>query len=117
MAKIFYARVDEFWRKEEKYAYLEAAGHVGGVEWRELQPDAKHNWLREGLRDEFETFVPLGIKETKGKANTESIFQTFGGGVKTNRDTWAYNFNQDSLTENIKRTIEVYNEQVFKWSR
>ena len=44
MARIHYARVDEFWRKEQKYAYLEEKQHVGNVEWQELQPDAKGNW-------------------------------------------------------------------------
>ncbi|HEY9401368.1 MAG TPA: type ISP restriction/modification enzyme [Pyrinomonadaceae bacterium] len=116
-ARIYYARVDELWRKGEKYAYLEEKEHVGNVAWQELEPDAKGNWLTEGMRDEFETFVPMGLKENKDKANTEALFRTFGGGVKTNRDTWVYNFDQDSLAANIKRTIEAYNEQVYKWSR
>lgn len=116
-ARIYYARVDELWRREQKYAYLEEKGHVGGVEWQELQPDTKGNWLTEGMRGEFETFIAIGSKETKGKATTESIFQTFGGGVKTNRDTWVYNFNQSVLIENVKRTVEAFNEQVYKWNR
>jgi Tol biopolymer transport system component len=119
MAKIYYARVDEFWRKEEKYTYLEQQQHRGNVAWQEIQPDAKHNWLTEGMRDEFKTFIPTGTKEAKANelATAEAIFKTFGGGVKTNRDTWAYNFDANTLEENIKRTTEAYNEQVFKWSR
>lgn len=116
-ARIFHARVDEFWRKGQKYAYLDERQHAGSVAWQELQPDAKHNWLTEGMRDEFESFVPIGSKESKGRADSETIFRTFSGGVKTNRDIWAYNFNAKALEENIKRTIETYNEQVFKWSR
>ena len=59
MAKIFYARVDEFWRKEEKYAFLDEKQHRGNIEWQEITPDAKHNWLTEGLRDEFDHLVPF----------------------------------------------------------
>jgi len=33
-ARIFYARVDEFARREEKYRFLDDAGNVGGVEWQ-----------------------------------------------------------------------------------
>lgn len=117
MAKIFYARVDEFWRKEEKYAYLDEKQHRGNVEWQEIQPDTKDNWLLEGMHDEFAGFTPIGNKETKGSAINEAIFATFGGGVKTNRDTWAYNYNANELETNIKRMIESYNEQVAKWSR
>ncbi len=118
-ARIHYARVDEFWRKEEKYTYLDEQQHRGQIAWLEIQPDAKHNWLTEGMRDEFETFIATGTKEAKaGDGGTaETIFKTFGGGVKTNRDTWVYNFNPNTLEENIKRTAEAYNEQVFKWSR
>jgi predicted helicase len=89
------------------------------IEWQEIRPDAKHNWLTEGMRDEFETFIALGTKEAKAdeRATAEAVFKTFGGGVKTNRDVWAYNFSVDELEGNIKLTIEVYNEQVFKWAR
>ena len=64
-AVIRYARVDEDWRKEQKYDYLDERQHLGNVDWTEIQPDAKHNWLTAGLQEEFETFLPLGSKEAK----------------------------------------------------
>ena len=69
MAKIYYARTDEFWRKGEKYAFLEETQHVGGVEWQELQPDAKHNWLTEGMREEFETFLTRKVTKAQRTGN------------------------------------------------
>jgi len=71
------------------------------------------------MQDEFETFIPLGTKQAKagGSTSAQTILKTFGNGVKTNRDAWAYNFNASALAENIKRTIEVYNERVFRWTR
>src|SRR5687767_4166773 len=89
-ARIFYARSDEFWRKGEKYAFLEETQHVGGVEWRELQPDAKHNWLTEGMQEDYAAFIPLGSKEAKAdeRANTETLFKNYGRGVATTRDAW-----------------------------
>ena len=45
------------------------------------------------------------------------IFHTFSNGVKTNRDAWAYNFNRNSLTENMSRMIDTYNEELFKWGK
>src|SRR2546430_5197241 len=115
MAKIRYARVDEFWRKEEKHAYLDEKQHRGNIEWQEIQPDAKHNWLTEGMQDEFEAFIPIGDKATKGMSDGATLFSTFGGGVKTNRDAWTYNFSEKALTENIIRCIDAYNDLVFKW--
>jgi ribosomal protein L32E len=29
--KIYYARIDESWRKEEKYRYLEESQHIGNI--------------------------------------------------------------------------------------
>ena len=118
-AEMYYARVDENWRKEEKYRYLDAQEQYGRVEWKRIMPDKRHTWLTEGLHAEFETFIPLGSKEAKAaKGETEDvIFKSYGRGVSTGRDAWAYNFNRKALIENIKGTIEIYNEQVFKWER
>jgi predicted helicase len=115
MSEIYYARLDEFWKKEEKYEFLKNH-RVYDVEWNLLVPDEKHNWLTEGLRAEFETFLPMGIKDSKAGSD-EAIFLNYSNGVKTNRDNWAYNFNKDDLSKNIKQMIDVYNEHVFKWSR
>ncbi|HKG12614.1 MAG TPA: type ISP restriction/modification enzyme [Pyrinomonadaceae bacterium] len=117
-AKIFYAHTDEFWRKGAKYKFLDEAQHVGGIEWQELQPDEKHNWLTEGMQDDYRNYISLGEKKGKSQAVVgETIFNIFSGGVKTNRDVWVYNFNEEELENNIKRTIDAYNEQVLKWNQ
>jgi len=117
MAKIYYARVDELWRRGEKYAYLEEKEHVGNVAWQELEPDAKGNWLTEGMWDEFDDFIPVGSKEVKAANKAEgAIFKTFSNGVKTHRDSWVYNFDESVLIENVLRTSETYNDHVYKWT-
>ena len=116
-AEIFYARVDEFWRKEDKYRYLDTKEHYRNIEWEPIRPDQRYTWLTEGLRAEFETFIPMGTKEAKaarGEA-VDVIFKIYSNGVKTNRDAWAYNFNRNALAENMSGMIDTYNEQVFKW--
>ena len=118
-AEIFYARVEENWRKERKYRYLDDKQQHGNVDWTRLSPDRRHTWLTEGLHAEFETFMPLGSREAKaakGEA-VDVLFRTFSSGVKSNRDAWVYNFEPSVLSENVIRTIETYNEQVFKWER
>ncbi|MDB9374163.1 type ISP restriction/modification enzyme [Nodularia sphaerocarpa] len=116
-AKIYYARMGEFLTKKEKLAYLEKLQHTGDVEWQEITPDKNHNWLTEGLEDEFENYLSLGNREAKSAAiqNQKVVFKLFSLGVSTNRDKWAYNFNIHELTANIQRMISTYNEQVRKW--
>ncbi len=115
--KIFYARVDEYWRKEDKYRHLDSKEHYRNLEWKPIAPDERYTWLTEGLRAEFETFVPMGNKATKAAKSEEidAIFKTYSGGVKTNRDAWAFNFSRNALVENMRGMIDTYNSQVFKW--
>ena len=116
-AEILYARVDEFWRKEDKYRYLDSEGHCRNIEWKSIRPGQRYTWLTEGLHAEFETFIPMGTKEAKaakGEA-VDVIFKSYSLGVSTNRDAWVYNFNRNILVENMSRMIDTYNEQVFKW--
>ena len=118
-AKMFYARVDEFWRKEDKYHYLDSKEHYQNIEWMSITPDKQYTWLTEGIRAEFETFIPMGTKEAKAtKGETvDVIFKTYSLGVSTNRDAWARNFNRKTLAENMSNMIDTYNEQVFRWER
>lgn len=115
--KIFYSTVDFRATRLEKFDLLEQAQTARGLEWREIEPDARYTWLTEGLQDDFETFLPMGTKETKGETGQEVVFATFSNGVKTNRDTWAYNFDRQALAQNMRRMIEAYNDHVARWQR
>ena len=117
--EIFYARLDEFWRKEDKYRYLDSKQHYKNIEWQPVTPDQRYTWLTEGLHTEFETFIPMGTQEAKAeKGEVEAvIFQTYSTGVQTNRDAWAYNFSRNALAANMNRIIKTYNAEVDRWKR
>ncbi|MFZ3339694.1 MAG: type ISP restriction/modification enzyme, partial [Terriglobales bacterium] len=102
---IHYARVDELWKKEDKYRYLEATGRVGDVEWKTIIPDESGNWLREGMSGDFARYSSI-----------TTLFSSDSNGLKTNRDSWAYNFDRKVLASNIRRTIETYNQEILKWA-
>ena len=118
-AEIFYARVDGFWRKEDKYRYLDSKEHYRNVEWKPITPDRRYTWLTEGLHPEFETFIPIGTKEAKAEKGEgrDVIFHRFSNGVVTARDAWTYNFNRNALTENMNRLIGTYNAEIDRWKR
>ena len=119
IAEICYDRVDEFWRKDEKYNYLNSKGHYQNIDWQQITPDNRHTWLTEGLHAEFDTFIPMGTKEARRvkKEAIDVIFKTYSLGVSTNRDAWVCNFNHNTLTDNMRKMVETYNDQVFKWER
>ena len=118
---IFYHQIDELWNKERKFDFLNEHRHTGNIKckWQTIHPDSRHTWLTKGLHAEFDTFIPMGTKETRAKTGnaTNAIFKIYSLGVSTNRDAWVCNFNRNVLTDNMLRMIETYNDQVFKWER
>ena len=117
--KIYYSEVDWKATRQEKFNLIESAGSVNKIQQKELTPDKNHTWLTEGLHTEFETFIPIGTKEAKAAKGTgvDVIFKQYSRGIETCRDAWAYNFNRNTLTENMSGMIDDYNEQVLKWER
>lgn len=104
--RIYYARTDEWWTKENKYEFLDNAGQLGGVSFSAVVPDDSTRWLNTGNQAEFSSGLPL-----------ISIFQRRSRGVATARDVWAYSFDQKHLVRNIKRLAEFYNSEVDRWNR
>ena len=103
--------------KERTFQFLADCAHVGNVTWQDIQPNARHMWLTEGLAADFETFIPMGTKAAKAAKGevAGTIFKDYRLGVSTNRDAWVYNLNPESLTENVQRTIRAYNLRVLEW--
>ncbi len=118
-ATIFYYKVDNDQNSVEKLAFLRSMGSIANVEWQELQPDERYIWVTEGMHSEFTKFLPMGIKELKASQNIDVplIFRTYGGGVKTNRDHWVYDFSYPLLKEKINKFIETYNNDLDRWRR
>ncbi|MEJ7861790.1 MAG: type ISP restriction/modification enzyme [Pyrinomonadaceae bacterium] len=68
------------------------------------------------MHEEFDSFIPIGDKAGKADDNLESaIFNKYGIGISTNRDTWAYNYSKDNLLKNMDRFIETYNSEVVRF--
>lgn len=117
--KVFYSEVD--WRatRQEKFAFLADAKSIGGIKWRDIVPDKKYNWLVPENATEFASFISMGSKQTKlaGSKEALSIFKTYSGGVKTNRDTMVYSFNEGDLKKTIEQFVEDYNTEVDRYKR
>jgi predicted helicase len=118
-AKIYYSRVDEFWRKEQKYKFLEENQYISNIDWQEIQPDAKQTWLTEDLQEDFDSFIAIGSPRAKkvfGK-DTNVIFQLFSYGVLTARDAWVYNYSRENLLKNIESLIDRYSSELIAWEQ
>lgn len=114
-ANIYYAEVDESWRKEQKYDFLEKKICIENINWKRLRPDIKNNWFKIRYASEFDEFISIGTREAKAGEKKEAIFRNYSIGVQTGRDDWAYNYSSNALSDNICKMIEIYNTEVIRW--
>ena len=118
LPRIFYYRTDDLWNKQQKFDFLSECQDTGNVPWQPIQPDARQTWLTEGLHPEFDTFIPIGSKDTKRSTGKgEAIFSLYSLGIATNRDNLAYAFDLEFLRERVCAFIEIYNTAVDRKKR
>jgi predicted helicase len=110
-AKIYYFSLPDGAKKEEKLNFLRDT-QFKNIPFERIRPDAKGNWLNEGIQEDWETLIPLCDKEVKNNKGGNAIFKLFSFGVSTNRDEWVYDFDKINLENKMKFFIEKYNAQI-----
>ncbi|MFC2000028.1 type ISP restriction/modification enzyme [Chloroflexota bacterium] len=117
-ARLYYASVDEYWRKEQKYGLLDQKVHYANIDLEELEPDTRYNWLTHGMSKRFEEFLPMGTVQTKrSRGEAQTVFRLFSLGVGTNRDAHVYSFHKENLRLRVAEFIDIYNAAVDKLGR
>lgn len=113
-AIIHYYDIGDYKSREEKLRIIKQFGSIDNIPWTVLHPDEHGDWIN--LRNEgFREFIPLEPKK-KFDAKAESVFMTYAIGLASNRDSWVYNFSNQSVEDNMKRMIDFYNNEVRKYS-
>ena len=106
---IRYHDIGDYLSREEKLNKVKEFGGIQGLEgeWKELIPDAHHDWLNQREAG-FERFMALGGSK---KHPVDVIFRNYSLGVATGRDAWCYNYSEAVLRENIRRMIGFYHAE------
>jgi len=124
--KLFYHRVPDYWKADQKLTFLEQHVSSNGrqnalntVAWHDMTPDTRGTWLVPQNADTFDAYMPMGSKETKSakSADIKTLFKTFSSGVKTNRDEVVYDYDETKLKREIQVFIEDYNGEVDRYRR
>ena len=118
-AEVWIYSVDDYLKAREKQEILSRFADYASVPMKQAAIDAKHTWLTEGMRVDFETFMPMGSKEAKmakgGKG--KAIFGLYSLGVVTSRDALAYSNDLRLLQERVRTFVEIYNSTVDRKKR
>lgn len=107
-AEIQYRDVGDYLTREQKLDRLVIEKSLEGTDWQRVEPNAHGDWVN--ARDEkYGTYQPSGDKKDKAAL---PLFTTYSLGVATGRDSWATNFDRETVESNIRRTIAHYNSQL-----
>ena len=109
--RVFYNAVDDYAKAFDKIAYVNG-NMIDALEFAEITPDAKSNWLDQSDSD-FEELIPLANRETKlakTLVDEQAVFGLYSMGVVTNRDDWVYDFDQSGLGNKVRAFINEYEE-------
>lgn len=116
-ATIHYYDIGDYLNREEKLSILKNFKSIDNpsLKWKILEPNEHGDWLN--LRsDVFESFIPC-VTDKKGDTKAKIIFPWYSLGVGTNRDAWVYNSSKKDIINNIKSTLNYYNEQRAVWQK
>ncbi|MCC8070994.1 MAG: DEAD/DEAH box helicase family protein [Bacteroidales bacterium] len=110
-AQIYYHDIGDYLSREQKLKIIKDFRSIASkkMEWEIIHPNQKNDWINQ-RGDTFETLVIIGDKDDKKNEQTW-FYPYYSCGLKTQRDTWCYNFSKPQLKNNIEDSIEFYNAQ------
>jgi predicted helicase len=112
--KLFIYNVEDYLKSEQKNNILIEAKSIQDIPLLLVKPNENNIWLTQGMQDKFESFLPLGLKNEKV---LESIFHIYSNGVKTNEDSYVYNFQKELLRNQVLLMIENYSYEFYRWTK
>ncbi|MBP8001627.1 MAG: N-6 DNA methylase [Chloroflexi bacterium] len=117
--KIYYARLGEDWRKEQRYSFLDENQQVFNIRWKELQVSKNYDWLTDDFDQGFHAHLPIGTSDAKSgnRSYAETIFHTYALGISTNKDAWLYNSQEDMLASYVEKFCRTYNSELDQYQR
>ncbi|MFD8967805.1 DEAD/DEAH box helicase [Streptomyces sp. NPDC059568] len=110
---LYYRDIGDSLSREEKLRII-CAQDLDTVEWRRLTPNSGGDWINQ-RDDRFAEFQAIGAKDRAEP--TRPIFELFSRGLETGRDNWVYSFSEEHLAENVRASIDFYNEQAVRFGK
>lgn len=113
--KIYLHDIGDYLSQQDKLTKISELKSLNGISqangWLPITPDPHHDWVSQ-RDDSFSEFISLGDKKDK---DSITVFENYSSGVKTNRDAWCYNYSKNQLSSNLKRTINFYNNEMYRY--
>lgn len=96
--------IGDYLSRDQRLEIIDSA-ELGGGDWTTIKPNEKGEWLNQSS-SVFQEFAPLGDKT--GKSSMASVSHAYGAGLRSNRDSWVYNYSTTRLDSNIGLMTKTY---------
>ena len=107
---IHYVQMPDYLKRQEKFDLLGSWEHFGAARTEQITPDQDNNWINQNA-PEFDAHIQMGNKKTKAGKAQDAMFILYSAGLKTGRDNWLNNSDQNMANETARRMIDYYKEQ------
>lgn len=111
-AIIHYHDIGDYLSREDKLRMVRDFKSIASdkIDWQIIEPNEKYDWInqRDGL---FDSLVNLGDKDDKLNKAKKFFNAVHTNGLKTQRDSWCYNFSYCHVSSNMNKMISYYNQQ------
>ncbi|MGN6127568.1 MAG: DEAD/DEAH box helicase [Humibacter sp.] len=101
---VYYHDIGDYLTREQKLAIV-ADSSSDSIDWTTITPNDAGDWLNQ-RSESFSAYQPIGDK------SPGALFGLYSGGLKTNRDSWLYNFSRETVRRNVERMVAFYNGQM-----
>lgn len=102
--ELHYHDIGDYLSRDEKLAILRDSQSIVGIDWQTIVPDKNNDWINQ--RDEnYDKYLSI-----------EEFFINRAAGLKTNRDSWTYNFSDNAVKSNSEKMIARYNSEIDRLS-
>ncbi|MFF2344246.1 type ISP restriction/modification enzyme [Pseudarthrobacter sp. NPDC058119] len=102
---LYYRDIGDFLTREQKLGVLRER-EFSQVEWMPIEPNNHGDWITHRT-EAFASFQAIG-----SKSGESGVFSNHSLGLATARDAWVFNYSQDQVKANVRRTIEKYDAQL-----
>lgn len=116
-AEIFYHDIGDYLSREEKLNIIADFKSCMSIKFpvKVLKPNEKNDWINQ-RNTAFENYIIIGDKKNK-QLQQKFFCDFYGRGIATSRDSWCYNFSKEKLITNIQKTINFYNEELYRYNK
>lgn len=109
-ANIYYHDIGNYLTRTEKLNLLSKHRSIMNMPFKTIYSNEFGDWINK-RSDLFYSWISIEA-DKKLNVSSQSYFVVHSLGVNTNRDAWSYNFSISKVKDNMRRTIDVYNNQV-----